>query len=58
MGSLFIVFWVIIISIGILILGKINKQDNSKFALDIARERYARGEISQEELSQIKKELI
>ena len=28
-----------------------------KYPLDIARERYARGEISREELEQIKKEL-
>jgi putative membrane protein len=57
-------FWLLIIVIGILLVRKLWREshDNevpaaSKTALDILKERYAKGEISKEEFEQIKKDI-
>ncbi|MHC1717278.1 MAG: SHOCT domain-containing protein [Acidaminococcaceae bacterium] len=57
-------FWILIIVIGILLVRKLwwESRDTqvptvSKTALDILKERYAKGEISKEEFEQIKKDI-
>lgn len=57
-------FWLLIIVIGILLVRKLwrESRDNevpaaSKTALDILKERYAKGEISKAEFEQIKKDI-
>ena len=64
-GFWMILFWVAIIALIIWGIKKLTERGNSgtggggrKEPLDIARERYARGEISQEEFQQIKKDLL
>ena len=59
-----IFIWLLIIVIGILLVRKLwrESRDNqvptaSKTALDILKERYAKGEISKEEFEQIKKDI-
>ena len=63
-GGGMIIFWVIII--GLLIWGGIALAKRGKFTsgvigksdpLDMAKERYAKGEISKEEFEQIRKDL-
>lgn len=56
----FIIFWAVIISFGIWIIRKLTERDSyevSESALSIAKQRYARGEISRGEFEQIKKDL-
>jgi putative membrane protein len=55
---LFIVFWAGIITLFIWLIRRLNSQSRSRNPLDIAKERYARGEISKEEYEQIKRDLI
>ena len=63
-GILSILFWVAIIVLVIWGINKLVQRERSgkglfesRSALDIARERYARGEITREEYDQIKKDL-
>ena len=50
-GLIFLIVWVVIK------LSKGGGTSSKKDALDIAKERYAKGEISKEEFEQIKKDL-
>ena len=55
-----IVFWAAIIALIIWIVKKLTSKSgtaSSSGALDIAKERYARGEITKEEFEQIKRDL-
>lgn len=56
-----LVVWVAIIGIGFYAIRSLTSgrggDTNRRDPLDIARERYARGEITKEELAEIKKEL-
>ncbi len=62
-GFLMFIFWALII--GLIIWGVAGMSRRGRYmhhayynsALDIARERYARGEISKEEFEQLKKDL-
>jgi putative membrane protein len=64
-GGWVIVIWVVIISLivwGVIALtrrgGSRSESGSNRAPLDIAKERYARGEISKEEFEQIKKDLM
>jgi putative membrane protein len=55
-----ILFWGIIIGLIVWAITRFSKRDGSESrnnALDIAKERYAKGEISKEEFDQLKKDL-
>ncbi len=59
-GILMIIFWgglIALIVWGIRRLSRHNNLNDRQSPLDIARERYARGEITREEYEQIKKDL-
>ena len=59
-GIFMILLWVgliVLIVWGVMKIGKGGGTPSKKDALDIARERYAKGEISKEEFEQIKKDL-
>ena len=63
-GSWMMIFWVVIIALIVWGIIALVKRGNStsdtpqkRDPLDIAKERYAKGEISKEELEQIKKDL-
>jgi len=59
-GIFMILLWVgliVLIVWGVMKIGKGGSDTSKKDALDIARERYAKGEISKEEFEQIKKDL-
>jgi len=63
-GGMFLglLFWIVIIVLGYLLIKSLiekNKTQDAvgKSALDIAKERYAKGEITKEELDEIKKNL-
>ena len=58
-----LLFWIVIIVLGYLLIKSIiekNRTQDSvgKSALDLAKERYAKGKITKEELEEIKKNLI
>jgi putative membrane protein len=60
-GFLMIVFWGAIIALiiwGITQLVRNTGTGTKRTPLDVAKERYAKGEISQEEFEQIKKDLV
>jgi putative membrane protein len=57
-GVLMILFWSAIVGLGVwLVLKVTGRSSRGDGALSIARERYARGEISKEEFDRIKKDL-
>ena len=61
-GMLFgLLFWILIIAIAYLLIKRLLEQDKTrgeeKSALDIAKERYAKGEITEEEFEEIKRHL-
>jgi putative membrane protein len=62
-GVLFsILFWVAVIALIIWVVTKLIKNENSgkvekQSPVDLAKERYARGEITREEFEQLKKDL-
>ena len=59
-GIFMILFWVgliVLVVWGVFKIGKSSGTASKKDALDIARERYAKDEISKEEFEQIKKDL-
>ena len=59
LGMLFFIFFVLLIMYVVrsLATGHHHGHMNSRDPLDIAKERYAKGEITKEELTEIKKEL-
>jgi len=62
-GILFVVFWGAIIALIIWGVSRVTRSSSGsvqgrKDALEIARERYARGEITREQFEQIKKDLM
>ena len=55
-GSIMMVlFWAVIIGLAVWAMSLLTKSEHS--ALDIARERYARGEITQDEFERIREDL-
>lgn len=57
-GALMFVFWAGVIGLVVWGIAKLTRHShNDNGALAIARERYARGEISKEEFDRIKKDL-
>jgi putative membrane protein len=60
-GILMVLFWVLIIGLVVWGIGRLVGHEGSSVKngnlFDIARERYARGEITKEQFEQIKKDL-
>jgi putative membrane protein len=58
-----VLFWIIIIALIVWIIVRLTRRENTEGdtdkhkPIDIARERYAKGEINHEEFEQIKKDL-
>ncbi len=59
-GVIMLVFWGAIIWLVVWGIKKLTERDTrgGKSALDIARERYARGEITKEQFEQLKRDLL
>lgn len=57
-----LLFWILIIVLAYLLIKQLLEQSKSrgeeKSALDIAKERYAKGEITEEEFEEMKKRLM
>ena len=60
-GIFMLFFWILIFIIATLVISRYlkshNEGQNQSRALDIAKERYAKGEIAKEEFEQLKKDL-
>lgn len=57
-GILFVLFWGSVVGLAAWIIGAWRREDRGQpKALDIARERYARGDISREEFDEIRRDL-
>jgi len=59
-GGWMLIFWVVVIALivwGVIWLARRGGASTERDPLDIARERYAKGEISKEEFEEIKKRL-
>jgi putative membrane protein len=57
-GVLMVLFWATIIGFAVWVVARVTgRSSRGNGALSIARERYARGEISKEEFDRIKKDL-
>lgn len=52
-----IIFWVLVILGAIFVFKKLYHHSNSRDAVSILKERYARGEITKEQFHEIKKDL-
>ncbi|MFC1970683.1 SHOCT domain-containing protein [Chloroflexota bacterium] len=60
-GIWMFLFWGGLIALIVWAISKLtghNRNEKNKLPFDIARERYAKGEISREQLEQIKKDLL
>jgi len=60
LGLLNVLFWCLLIALAIwfiLRFGKANSSTTKQTPIDIAKERYAKGEITKDQLDQIKKDL-
>jgi putative membrane protein len=62
-GIIFVLFWAAVILLIVWIVKRVGNRDSYtgtslKSPLDIAKERYAKGEITKEQFEQIKKDLI
>jgi len=59
-GAWMLLFWGAIIALIVWVVKKVTNRDDStkkQSPLDIARERYAKGEISKDEFEQLKKDI-
>lgn len=62
-GGMFLglIFWIIVIAVAYMLIKKLMEQNKSqtevKSGLDIAKERYAKGEITKEEFEEMKERL-
>lgn len=59
-GVIFVLFWVLVITLIVWVVRKIGQSSRTQSAhnaLEIAKERYARGDITKEQFEQIKKDL-
>lgn len=59
-GVIFVLFWVLVITLIVWVVRKIGQSSRTQpahNALEIAKERYARGDITKEQFEQIKKDL-
>ncbi|MFC1969482.1 SHOCT domain-containing protein [Chloroflexota bacterium] len=60
-GAWMLLFWGVIIALIVWVVKKVTNRDDStkkQSPLDIARERYAKGEISKDEFEQLKKDSL
>ena len=60
-GIWMVLFWGGLIALIVWAISKLtgnNRNEQNKLPFDMARERYAKGEISREQLEQIKKDLL
>jgi putative membrane protein len=58
MGWFWIILLVVIVILVLNLMGKQEKTSESKSAMDILKERYAKGEIDKEEFDQKRKDLL
>ena len=58
-----LLFWILVLVVAYLLIKKLLEQNKThdgeeKSALDIAKERYAKGEITEEEFEEMKRRLV